>query len=67
MYTGARKLLDLDLANNGSRYGFTLSLPQRDTELLLRARSASDGPLGYGYRVALGGDTTGRRPEANRG
>ena len=38
MYAGARRLLDLDLANNGSRYGFTLSLPQRDTELLLRAR-----------------------------
>ena len=38
LYGGVRRLLDLDLANNGSRYGFMLSLPQRDTELLLRAR-----------------------------
>jgi 2-polyprenyl-6-methoxyphenol hydroxylase-like FAD-dependent oxidoreductase len=38
MHVAARRLFDLDLANNGSRYGFTLSLPQRDTELLLRTR-----------------------------
>ena len=38
MYAGTRKLLDLNLANNGSRYGFVLHLPQRETELLLRAR-----------------------------
>jgi 2-polyprenyl-6-methoxyphenol hydroxylase-like FAD-dependent oxidoreductase len=38
LYAGARRLFNLDLTNNGSVYGFTLSLPQRDTELLLRAR-----------------------------
>jgi len=38
MYAGQRNLLDLDLARNGSRYGFTLHLPQSQTETLLRAR-----------------------------
>ncbi len=38
MYAGARRLLNLDLARNGSRYGFVLHLPQRETEALLRAR-----------------------------
>ena len=38
MYAGTRRLLNLNLAHNGSRYGFVLHLPQRDTELLLRAR-----------------------------
>ena len=38
MYAGTRKLLNLNLAKNGSRYGFVLHLPQRETELLLRAR-----------------------------
>jgi len=38
MYAGQRNLLDLDLARNGSRYGFTLHLPQSQTEALLRAR-----------------------------
>ena len=38
MYAGARRLLDLNLARNGSRYGFVLHLPQRETEVLLRAR-----------------------------
>jgi TonB family protein len=33
-----------------------------DAELLLRSRGAPDGPLDYGYRVALGGETSGRRP-----
>jgi 2-polyprenyl-6-methoxyphenol hydroxylase-like FAD-dependent oxidoreductase len=37
-YAGQRNLLDLDLARNGSRYGFTLHLPQSQTETLLRAR-----------------------------
>jgi 2-polyprenyl-6-methoxyphenol hydroxylase-like FAD-dependent oxidoreductase len=38
MYSGRRNLLDLDLARNGSRYGFVLHLPQHDTERLLRDR-----------------------------
>jgi 2-polyprenyl-6-methoxyphenol hydroxylase-like FAD-dependent oxidoreductase len=37
-YAGQRNLLDLDLARNGSRYGFVLHLPQSQTETLLRAR-----------------------------
>jgi 2-polyprenyl-6-methoxyphenol hydroxylase-like FAD-dependent oxidoreductase len=37
-YAGQRNLLDLDMARNGSRYGFTLHLPQSQTETLLRAR-----------------------------
>ena len=37
-YAGQRNLLDLDLARNGSRYGFTLHLPQSQTETLLHAR-----------------------------
>ena len=44
------------------RFEYRLAAAGADAELLLRARGASDGPLGYGYRVALGGDTTGRRP-----
>lgn len=38
MYAGKRNLLDLDLAHNGSRFGFVLHLPQSRTEVLLRAR-----------------------------
>src|SRR6266568_3968348 len=38
MYASQRNLLDLDLARSGSRYGFTLHLPQSQTEALLRAR-----------------------------
>ncbi|PVG84533.1 FAD-binding monooxygenase [Nocardioides gansuensis] len=38
MYAGTRNLLDLDLARNGSRFGFVLHLPQSQTETLLRAR-----------------------------
>lgn len=38
MYAGTRTLLNLDLARNGSPYGFVLHLPQCDTERLLRAR-----------------------------
>ena len=38
MYAGARRLLDLNMAHNGSRYGFVLHLPQHETEVLLRAR-----------------------------
>ena len=37
-YAGRRTLLNLDLARNGSRYGFVLHLPQSETERLLRAR-----------------------------
>ncbi len=37
-YAGKRTLLNLDLARNGSRYGFVLHLPQNETERLLRAR-----------------------------
>jgi 2-polyprenyl-6-methoxyphenol hydroxylase-like FAD-dependent oxidoreductase len=37
-YAGQRTLLNLDLARNGSRYGFALHLPQTETERLLRAR-----------------------------
>jgi 2-polyprenyl-6-methoxyphenol hydroxylase-like FAD-dependent oxidoreductase len=37
-YAGQRNLCDLDLARNGSRYGFVLDLPQSLTETLLRAR-----------------------------
>jgi 2-polyprenyl-6-methoxyphenol hydroxylase-like FAD-dependent oxidoreductase len=37
-YAGQRNLCDLDLARNGSRYGFVLDLPQSRTETLLRAR-----------------------------
>jgi 2-polyprenyl-6-methoxyphenol hydroxylase-like FAD-dependent oxidoreductase len=37
-YAGQRTLLNLDLARNGSRYGFALNLPQNETERLLRAR-----------------------------
>jgi 2-polyprenyl-6-methoxyphenol hydroxylase-like FAD-dependent oxidoreductase len=36
-YAGQRSLLNLDLARNGSRYGFALHLPQDQTERLLRA------------------------------
>jgi 2-polyprenyl-6-methoxyphenol hydroxylase-like FAD-dependent oxidoreductase len=42
-YAGQRNLLDLDLARNGSRYGFTLHLPQSQTETLLRARERELG------------------------
>jgi 2-polyprenyl-6-methoxyphenol hydroxylase-like FAD-dependent oxidoreductase len=38
MYARGRTLLNLDLAHNGSRYPFTLHLPQSETEVLLRAR-----------------------------
>jgi 2-polyprenyl-6-methoxyphenol hydroxylase-like FAD-dependent oxidoreductase len=38
MYAGARTLLKLDMARNGSPYGFILHLPQSETERLLRAR-----------------------------
>jgi 2-polyprenyl-6-methoxyphenol hydroxylase-like FAD-dependent oxidoreductase len=38
LYAGNRTLLDLDMARNGSRYGFMLHLPQSQTERLLRIR-----------------------------
>jgi TonB family protein len=44
------------------RFDYRLVAPGADAELLLRARGSSDGRLDYGYRVALGGETSGRRP-----
>jgi 2-polyprenyl-6-methoxyphenol hydroxylase-like FAD-dependent oxidoreductase len=38
MLTGRRSLLVLDHAHNGSRFGFSLHLPQRTTEALLHDR-----------------------------
>lgn len=38
MYAGRRPLLRLDMAHNGSFYGFILDLPQSQTERLLRQR-----------------------------
>jgi 2-polyprenyl-6-methoxyphenol hydroxylase-like FAD-dependent oxidoreductase len=43
MYAGERSLLNLDMARNGSRFGFILHLPQSQTESLLRARLAELG------------------------
>jgi 2-polyprenyl-6-methoxyphenol hydroxylase-like FAD-dependent oxidoreductase len=42
-YTGGRRRLSLDLARNGTRFGFMLDIPQHDTESLLRARVAELG------------------------
>ena len=44
------------------RFEYRLAAAGADAELLLRARGAPDGPLDYGYRVALDGETSGRRP-----
>lgn len=44
------------------RFDYRLVAPGADAELLLRARGSSVGRLDYGYRVALGGETSGRRP-----
>jgi len=55
-YAGKRTLLNLDLARNGSRYGFVLHLPQNETERLLRTRVRAglvnivDGDLRAMYR-----------------
>ena len=38
VYAENRDLFVLDMARNGSRYGFILHLPQHETEVLLRAR-----------------------------
>jgi 2-polyprenyl-6-methoxyphenol hydroxylase-like FAD-dependent oxidoreductase len=43
MYADHHTLLNLDMARNGSRYGFILHLPQKETERLLRARVAELG------------------------
>jgi 2-polyprenyl-6-methoxyphenol hydroxylase-like FAD-dependent oxidoreductase len=60
MYAAGRRLLDLNLARNGSRYGFVLHLPQRDTEALLRARVRElGGTIDHGVelvRLAETGD-----------
>jgi 2-polyprenyl-6-methoxyphenol hydroxylase-like FAD-dependent oxidoreductase len=37
-YTHGKRLARLDVSRNGSRYGFMLSIPQHETELILRAR-----------------------------
>jgi 2-polyprenyl-6-methoxyphenol hydroxylase-like FAD-dependent oxidoreductase len=42
-YTDGRRRLSLDLARNGTRFGFMLGIPQHDTERLLRARVAELG------------------------
>ncbi|MBV9205475.1 MAG: FAD-dependent monooxygenase [Actinobacteria bacterium] len=42
-YTDGRHRLSLDLARNGTRFGFMLDIPQHDTESLLRARIAELG------------------------
>ena len=42
-YTDGRRRLSLDLARNGTRFGFMLDIPQHDTESLLRARVAELG------------------------
>ena len=36
-YTDGRRRLSLEMARNGSRFGFMLDIPQHDTESLLRA------------------------------
>jgi 2-polyprenyl-6-methoxyphenol hydroxylase-like FAD-dependent oxidoreductase len=38
VYSGQKSLFVLDFARNGSPYGFALTLPQHETEMLLRAR-----------------------------
>jgi 2-polyprenyl-6-methoxyphenol hydroxylase-like FAD-dependent oxidoreductase len=42
-YSSGRSLLSLDLALNGSRYGYMLDIPQDCTERLLRARVSELG------------------------
>ena len=44
------------------RFAYRLAAAGAGAELLLRARGAPDGPLDYGYRVALDGEASGRRP-----
>ena len=44
------------------RFEYRLAAAGAGAELLLRARGAPDGPLDYGYRVALDGEASGRRP-----
>jgi 2-polyprenyl-6-methoxyphenol hydroxylase-like FAD-dependent oxidoreductase len=42
-YTDGKPRLSLDLARNGTRFGFMLDIPQHQTETLLRARVAELG------------------------
>ena len=49
---GTRNLAVLDLAQNGSPYGFVLMLPQHETEALLRARVRElGGVVEYGVEL----------------
>src|SRR5215207_736979 len=45
VYAEGRNLFVLDMARNGSRYGFILHLPQHETETLLRARVGELGGI----------------------
>ena len=45
VYAEDRNLFVLDMARNGSRYGFILHLPQHETETLLRARVGELGGI----------------------
>ena len=60
MYADSRPLLDLDLAHNGSPYGFVLHLPQAQTETLLR-----DRVLELGGRIERGVELTDVRQDAD--
>jgi 2-polyprenyl-6-methoxyphenol hydroxylase-like FAD-dependent oxidoreductase len=52
IYSGQRNLAGLDLARNGSPYGFVLMLPQNETEMLLRARIRElGGIVEYGVEL----------------
>ena len=52
VYSGQRNLAVLDLARNGSPYGFVLMLPQNETEMLLRARVRElGGIVEYGVEL----------------
>lgn len=60
MYAARRPLLDLDLAHNGSPYGFVLHVPQAETETLLRERV-----LELGGRIERGVEVTEVRQDAD--
>jgi 2-polyprenyl-6-methoxyphenol hydroxylase-like FAD-dependent oxidoreductase len=45
VYSSGRRMMRLDLSRNGSRYGYMLSIPQHETERVLRARIAELGGL----------------------
>jgi 2-polyprenyl-6-methoxyphenol hydroxylase-like FAD-dependent oxidoreductase len=58
-YADGRRRLSLDLARNGTRFGFMLDIPQHDTESLLRARVAELGGV-----IEQGTELTGLRDGA---